>query len=77
MADEKLTYPRIVKLKYPVQWGEELISELRLRRGKGKELRIFQGGEASIDDMTNLLAQLSGQPPSGIEERKREDVRGA
>lgn len=74
MAEEKTVYPIVVPLQYPIEYGSELISELKLRRAKGKEYRMFQSGEPSMDDMLNLLGKLSGQPPSVIDELDGDDL---
>lgn len=74
MADTKITYPIVYKLKYPFEFGDEHISELRLRRAKGKEFRLFKGGDADPEIMMELLARLSGQPPALVDAMDMEDV---
>lgn len=72
--EEKLTYPLTLKLEYPVEYGEELISELRLPRPKGKHFRQFNMEEASMSDMMDMLGKLAGQPPSVIDELDFSDL---
>ena len=77
MAEGKVTYPIVVTLQHPIHFGSELISELRLRRAKGKEYRMFHAGEPSISEMLDLLATLAGQPPSVIDELDGDDLEPA
>lgn len=64
---------KIVKLKYPYKYGQEEITEITLRRPKGKDLRKLP---AAMDtgDILNLAAALSGHAPSVIDEMDAEDV---
>lgn len=77
MAEEKVIYPIVVKLQHPIEYGSEMIYELKLRRAKGKEYRAFHGGDPSMDEMLDLLGKLSGQPPSVIDELDGDDIEGA
>jgi hypothetical protein len=73
----KITYPIVVKLEYPVEFGQETIFELRLRRVKGKEFRLLKSEEPSVDEMMDILGRLSGQPPSVIDELDGDDLQAA
>lgn len=64
-------------LQCPVEYGDTLITELRLRRPQGKHLKnvdiekIDSGNFAAILD---LAADLSGQPPTVFDMLEGEDV---
>lgn len=65
------------KLKYPVQFGEEKIAEIEIRRPKGRDVRkvkITADGSVSMTDMMELAASLSGHPPVVIDELDAEDL---
>ena len=72
---EKLTYPIVIKLEHPVQYGSELISEVRFGMPKGKHLRLLKmdGGSPSADSL-EFLAGLAGQPPSVFDEMALTDI---
>lgn len=72
-----VTYPIPVRLKYPIEYGQEVITELKLRRAKGREYRMFHSGEPSMSDMLDLLGKLCGQAPSVIDELDGEDIEAA
>jgi len=61
------------KLNMPVQFGERTITELQLRRPKGKDLRKLKGGETSIGDILDIASKLAGEPPAVIDELDGED----
>jgi len=64
-------------LQSPVEYGDTLITELKLRRPRGKNLRRLNLEElenAGLDIMMNLVADLSGQPPQVIDLLEMEDV---
>ncbi|HEY6030999.1 MAG TPA: phage tail assembly protein [Gaiellaceae bacterium] len=79
MSDTEATpaapqWPRVVNLKHPVQFGDELIASLEFQRGK---LGIIKGLKLSVEvpvnDLVLIASRLSGQPPALIERLDIED----
>lgn len=69
--------PVTLKLKRPVAFGEESISELVLREPKAKDfrgLKVYGDGSFAIGDFLALASRLSNQPLSVIEELSVEDM---
>ncbi len=61
--------PHIVKLKHPIEWGEgNLITELRFKKPKAKDLRKLNITNMTFGDMLDLIATLTNQPKSLIGE---------
>ena len=70
-SDRYTTY----KLQFPVEYGDNLISELKIRRPQGKHLRglklnVLEDIEVALD----LLGKLSGQPPQAIDLLELPDI---
>jgi len=63
----------VLALKMPVVFGTETITELQIRRPKGKDLRGM-GADKGMDDMLALLSKCSGQPPKLIDSLDCSDV---
>lgn len=57
----------VIKLKLPIEHGSETIRELVLRRPKAKDFRRLSM-EPGMGEMLDLAGELSGQPPSVIDE---------
>lgn len=51
----------VIKLQHPVQWGDDLIDQVEVRRPKGKDLKGLKNISSSMDDQLKLLARLIGQ----------------
>jgi hypothetical protein len=63
-----VTWPRVVKLKHPIDFGKERIEELEFRRGRAGDAKGIAFGETVGGDQLNLLAsRLCGQPIKVIE----------
>ena len=61
--------PHVVKLKHPIEWGEgNLITELRFRKPKAKDLRKLNMTNMTMGDILDLVAMLTNQPRSLIGE---------
>lgn len=59
---------KTLKLQYPVTFGDETITELKLRRPTSKDLReSFDAHEGEWGRIIALGATLSGRAPSEIE----------
>jgi|SRR3990172_6053837 len=66
---------RLYTLRYPVEFGTETITELTLRRPKGKDMeRLRDGATPSMADTLDLIGQLSGQPKAVVRELDADDV---
>lgn len=63
----------VVKLTLPIEHGSEMIRELVMRRPKAKDLRSLPM-EPSMGDMLDLAGDLTGHPPSVIDELDIDDV---
>jgi hypothetical protein len=54
-----------LKLKHPIAFGSEMISELTFREPKARDMRMMPM-KATTGDILDLAARLSGQLPSTI-----------
>lgn len=63
-------------LEYPVQIGSELISEITLKRPKGKLMRKMRDISKGMsgDDLMDLIAALAGLAPSVVDEFDFDDL---
>ena len=58
-----------VYLQSPDEFGSELITEIKIRRPKAKDMMNFPlTSNPVVGDILKLAGVLSGQPPSVIEE---------
>lgn len=57
-----------ITLKFPIQFGDETISEVTLRRPRGKDLKGLHNLKESHDDQLKLMARLIGHPLSVVED---------
>ncbi len=53
-----------IKLEYPVEFADEEISEIKLRRANGKDLKAAMKGTNPVADSIALAVRLSGQLPA-------------
>lgn len=63
-----------LKLQFPVEWQGAAVTELTVRRPKGKDLRWLPKGETGIEEMYPLLALLAGIEEGLIDEMDAADV---
>ncbi len=74
-APDPVVWPRIVKLKYPIEFGSERITELTFRRGRLGDIK-----EVSIDrvppseDLVKIAARMCGQLPKVIDRLDGDDA---
>lgn len=68
--------PVTYKLRNPIAWGEETITELVIQRPKGKQMRSVPSDikAANLDVWLSMASQLAAQPPSVIDELDAEDA---
>lgn len=60
MTDNTITIP----LEYPVEFADEEITEIKLRRATGKDLKLAMKGSNAVQDSIALAVRLSGQMPA-------------
>lgn len=68
---------RTLTLQSPVEYGDNIVTELKLRRPLGKHFRRFSLNDMEnmdMDTMMNLVGDLSGQPPKLIDQLEMEDL---
>lgn len=72
-----MTEPKVIKLQYPIEYGESHITELRFpRRLKARDLKGLSA-TPGFDELLTLVGRLSGQPPSVIDELDGADLEAA
>lgn len=64
---------KTIKLKSPIQFGSETITQLRLRPPKAKDMRGLPL-QMNMDSMLTLAGRCAEQPPSVIDELSFEDL---
>lgn len=64
---------KTLKLKEPVQFGSDTISELILKKPKAKHFRNLPS-QPDVGDILDLASKLCDQPPSLIDELGVEDM---
>ena len=61
-------WPRVITLKYPVQFGSETITSLTCRRGRVGDLKGIKLGETvPADQLITIASRLCGKPTQVIE----------
>jgi hypothetical protein len=69
-----LLEPVTIRFKGPAGEREETITEVQLRRPKGKDIRAMDRAEGDIGKTMALLARVSGLEPSVLDEMDGADV---
>ena len=65
----------VVKLQYPIEWGSETISEVSLKRPKGKHLKgLTLSSDVILDQLINIASKISAHPPSVFDEMDATDL---
>lgn len=66
----------IVLLKYPIEWGTETISEVKLRRPKGKDIKgmTLSGSGVGLDELVRLSGKLGAIEPAVLDKMDAVDV---
>lgn len=73
--DSETTWPRVVKLKHPFKFGDELVEELEFQRGKVRDAKGIEFGDTvSADQLMLIAARLCGRTPKLIEMLDVEDA---
>lgn len=53
-----------IALEYPVEFADEEIVEIKLRRATGKDLKLAMKGVNAVQDSIALAVRLSGHLPA-------------
>jgi hypothetical protein len=53
-----------IQLEYPLEFAEEEITEIKLRRATGKDLKLAMKGVNAVQDSIALAVRLSGHLPA-------------
>jgi hypothetical protein len=68
------TWPFVVNLKYPINFGQERITSLEFRRGKLGDLKgIRPSAIPTIDELIVIASRMCGQPTKVIEQLDPDD----
>lgn len=62
-----------VDLESPIDFGEERIEKIVIKRPKAKHFKNL-GGEPKLGDLLAIAAKCSGQPPSLFDEMDMSDA---
>lgn len=63
----------IVKLDTPVEWGDEEISEIKIKRPRGKHIKNL-GDDVKVGDMLRIASKCSGLSMGIFEELTSPDA---
>lgn len=63
-----------LKLAYPIEFAGSSISELKVRRPKGKDMRWLPEGQAGVDKMFPFFALLAGVEEGVLDEMDAADL---
>lgn len=68
------TWPSVVKLAYPVQFGDQSIDALTFRRGRLADLKgIKIDGVPTVDQLIAIASRMCGQPLKVLESLDSDD----
>lgn len=67
-------YPYVLKLKHPIQYGSQVIGEIRYRRPRAKDLKRIRPENMETGDLINLFAAMSEYDEPTIDEMDAEDA---
>lgn len=62
------------KLKKPYKFGEQTVTEYKIKKPKAKDIRNITFVEGQTGPLLTLLANLSGESDSSVDELEMEDV---
>lgn len=68
-----MSEPVTLTLRSPIQFGSQVVTELRMREPKAKDFRRFPM-TPTMGDILDLVGQLSGQPKPVIDELSVADL---
>jgi hypothetical protein len=63
-----------IELEYPIEFADEEITTIQLRRATGKDLKMAMKGKNDVEDALALAARLSGQLPAVFDLMDAADV---
>lgn len=61
------TEQKVYKLKKPIEWGEETITQLEFKVPTIGDIKFMKLTDPTLDDILKLGSKLSGQPQKMIE----------
>lgn len=64
----------LLKLSYPIEFAGSSISELKVRRPKGRDMRFLPEGQAGVDKMFPFFALLAGVEEGVLDEMDAADL---
>ena len=69
MSEEKKSRPAsvIVELEFPIEWGQELIKTVELKRPKGKHIKNINK-DIAMKELLEIASKISGQTPAFFDE---------
>ena len=70
---EKKASETTLKLKHPIEFGSETISELVVRRPKARDFRGLPA-KPTFGDILDMAGKLVGQPKAVIDDLDTEDL---
>lgn len=74
-AEAPVVWPRVVKLKHPIDFGDERITSLEFRRGRVGDMKgIKHRQDLPSEDLHLIASRLCGQPIKVIELLDIEDA---
>lgn len=67
--------PVTVKLNYPIQFGDELVTELKFtRRVRFADMADAPAGSMSMSDMARIIGRLAGQDRQVVMRLEGDDI---
>src|SRR6185503_10432939 len=74
-APPEVTWPIVVKLAYPVEWGKGTVEQLEFRRGTMGDLgnNTTPGEMPTFDTLLLIASRLCGQPVAMLKKLDAED----
>ena len=71
-----VSWPRVIKLTHPVDFGSDRITSLEFRRGRIGDIKgmKLEPGSIQTDQLTVIAARLCGQPREVIEKLDADDA---
>ena len=63
----------VVKLDYPVEWGDEIVTEVCIKRPRGKHIKNL-GDDVKVGDMLRIASKCSGVSMGVFEDMASPDV---
>ncbi|TJZ78791.1 phage tail assembly protein [Chitiniphilus eburneus] len=72
--NQDIQFPLVVTLSKPLRFGEEDITELRLREPCAGDFRVLANPQAVLASSLDLAAELAGLPSSVLDRLNTDDT---